>query len=110
VMKTKSAAPATGRVLGTDGPGPEERLALARLADTRGLARTRVTSHSDEIQVVTYDGEYIGRIRLAAAHARQQRWIAIPVGRQTTLGSYTSARAAANALGQATGRVIAPKG
>ena len=94
----------TNRTAATTGWLPAEQAALARLAGTRGLARTRLNAYTDEIQVVAYDGDYLGRIRLMGAHTRSPRWTALPRGRMTNTGTYTNPKAAAIALARAAGR------
>jgi hypothetical protein len=77
-----------------------EESALHRAAGRRGLVRTPLYPVSRVIQLVTVDGRYVGRIRLANPGARHQRWMATPPGGRP-LGPFHSARAAANALGRA---------
>ncbi|MFC0860888.1 hypothetical protein ACFHYQ_01130 [Sphaerimonospora cavernae] len=78
---------------------------LAKVRNTRGLVCTHLYAHSDAIQLVTYDGEHLGRIRLADAHARQS-WVAVPAGQVMTMGRYHSSKAAAKALAHAAGKPV----
>ncbi|MBY8889261.1 hypothetical protein K7472_31115 [Streptomyces sp. PTM05] len=79
---------------------------LAKAHDTQGLVRSKLYPHSDAIQLVTYDGEYLGSIRLAGGPARQASWVAVPEGQLMTAGTFHSPKAAAKALGLAADKAV----
>jgi hypothetical protein len=87
-----------------------EETVLHRLARTRGLAYAPLEPSSEAIQLVTYDGEHLGHVRLDGPHSPQARWVAVPRHQGPPLGTYTSARAAARALARAAGQTITPNG
>lgn len=55
-----------------------EHLALERLAGTRGLACTPLVAGSEVIQLVSYDGDHIGHVRLDGPQAGGECWGAVP--------------------------------
>jgi hypothetical protein len=75
-----------------------EEMALQRLAGTRGIAHTPLEPRSDVIQLVAYDGQHVGHVRLDGPHGRQECWVAVRKGQARAVGSYGSAAAAAAAL------------
>jgi hypothetical protein len=83
-----------------------EEIVLERLAGTRGVAHAPLEPRSDVIQLVTYDGEHLGHLRLDGPHGPRERWIAVPKSEARPVGSYGTAGAAAEALAQALGKKI----
>jgi hypothetical protein len=75
-----------------------EDRAVARLANVPEIGVARLVPGSRVVQVVTFDGRYIGRIRLVDAHSRHARWWAKPSGHAPVMGPYRSVKAAARAL------------
>jgi len=75
-----------------------EEDAVARLAGHPGLAWTRLYPRSRVIQIVAWNGHYLGRVRLARHHEPADRWTAIPNSGRPA-GPYPTVGAAAAALG-----------
>jgi hypothetical protein len=82
----------------------QEEMVLQQLAGTRGVARAPLEPRSDVIQLVTYDGQHLGHVRLDGPHGPQERWVAVMKGRGRSVGTYGSAEDAAKALAQAQGQ------
>ena len=59
---------------------------------------------TDVIQLVTYDGEHLGHVRLDGPRGPGERWVAVPKKQARPVGSCPSARAAALALSRASGK------
>jgi hypothetical protein len=83
-----------------------EKAALTGLAGTSGLRRAPLEPRSDVIQLVTYDGEHLGHIRRDSASATGETWAAVRRLTGRTIGSYPTARDAAQALALACGKEI----
>jgi hypothetical protein len=87
----------------------QEESVLRRLAGTRGLACAPLEPHSGLIQLVAYDGEHLGHVRLDEPRGR---WVAVSKaaagGRPD--GSYATAQDAAGALARAAGKTIGESG
>lgn len=93
------------RVLWAAGWHLQERMVLDRLASTEGLARARLESRSEVIQLVTYDGEHLGHIRRETGPRQEKRWVAVVRDQARQAGTYRSAAAAATALARACGKL-----
>ena len=78
-----------------------EETALRSLASTRGVACAPLMPGSDVIQVVAYDGEHLGHVRLDGPRGRGERWVAVRTKQAHPVGSYPSPQAAARALARA---------
>jgi hypothetical protein len=94
------------RVVWVAGWRLQEQAVLQQLAGTRGLARARFDPRSDVIQLVTYDGEYLGHVRRENRPGPGERWLAVRKDRARPAGCYGTALAAAEALAQACGKEI----
>jgi hypothetical protein len=81
-----------------------EELALEQLAARPGLARAPLVPGSDEIQLVTRDGEHLGHVRRDETRGSAGRWVAVAVKQAQPCGRYTSAGAAARGLARACGK------
>jgi CBS domain-containing protein len=90
----------------TGDPTGAEMRVLRRLASIGGLAYAPLSSHQRDVQVVAYDGRYLGRIRLTGEHTSHPAWIAVPPTGVATLGTFSSPRAAARALARAAGNDV----
>jgi hypothetical protein len=90
----------------------QEEAALRRLAGTRGLAIVPLEPCSDLIQLVTFDGEHLGHVRLDGMHGLQERWVAVSKAAADTQldGSYATAGEAAAALARTAGKTIRKTG
>jgi hypothetical protein len=84
----------------------QEEIVLQRLAGTRGVAHAPLEPRSDVIQLVTYDGEHLGHVRLDGRRGPGERWVAVLKDQGQPVGTYDSAEAAAEALAQALGKKI----
>jgi hypothetical protein len=82
-----------------------EEAALEGLARTRGLRRAPLEPRSDVIQLVTFDGEHIGHIRLDCTAAAGQTWVAVPQPSGRPVGSYRGPGEAAEGLARACGKL-----
>jgi len=82
----------------------QEQTVLEQLAGTRGLARARLESCSEAIQLVAYDGEHLGHVRRDSPGGTGERWVAV-LKHGAQLGAYGSAADAAAALAQACGKM-----
>ena len=82
----------------------QEETVLRQLAGACGLAYAPLEPRSDVIQLVTYDGEHLGHVRLDGPHGPAERWVAVLKTEARPVGRYGSARAAAEALAQALGK------
>ncbi|WP_158734266.1 hypothetical protein [Streptomyces sp. NRRL F-2747] len=71
-----------------------EEAALAGIADAEGLALAPLCPPSRVIQVVSYHGLHLGRVR----QEREGGWIAVAKGAAHSSGPYEDARAAAESL------------
>jgi len=94
------------RILWAAGWHLQERMALDRLADTKGLALARLEPRSEVIQLVTYDGEHLGHIRRETGPGQEKRWVAVVKDQARQAGTYPSAAAAATALARACGKHV----
>jgi len=74
-----------------------EETALRSLASTRGVARAPLMPGSDVIQVVAYDGEHLGHVRLDGPRGPGERWVAVRKKQARPVGSYPSPQTAARA-------------
>lgn len=87
--------------------------ALATLAGSHGLALARLWPGSQAIQVATFDGAYLGRVRRAHSPAGDCQWLALARAARKSSGPYPTDRAAAQSLpGEAparSGRGEAPR-
>jgi hypothetical protein len=81
-----------------------EETVLRQLAGTRGLAFAPLMPGTDVIQLVTYDGEHLGHVRLDGPRGPGERWVAVRKKQARPVGSYPSAQPAAQALAQASGK------
>jgi hypothetical protein len=81
-----------------------EEAALAGLAGTRGLCWAPLEPRTEVIQLVAYDGEYIGHIRRAPEAGRGETWVAVARSLGRPMGCYHSAEEAAEALAVACGK------
>ncbi|MGM9439161.1 hypothetical protein ACTAF0_02340 [Streptomyces murinus] len=79
-----------------------EEQALERLARVRGLACTPLFPGHPVIQVVAYDGRFLGRVRRHDDGPRA-RWIAVPAHTARELGAYRTLHGAARALSRRSG-------
>jgi hypothetical protein len=82
----------------------QEQDVLRQLAGTRRLARAPLEPRSDVIQLVAYDGEYLGHVRREGPAGPDERWVAVMKRQARQVGSYGSAAAAAAALARACGK------
>ena len=87
-----------------------EELAVEHLACTSGLARAGLVPGSDVIQVVTWDGEYLGHVRRDRQCPLSECWVAVLKRHARPCGRYDSAQAAAAALAQACGKATRSTG
>jgi hypothetical protein len=81
-----------------------EQSALERLAGTRGLACTPLVAGSMTIQLVSYDGDHIGHVRLDRPHADGDCWLAVPKPSGDPVGHLSTAAAAVWMLALVSGR------
>lgn len=81
-----------------------EELALEQLASTAGLRRTPLLPGSEVIQLVTWNGEHIGHVRLDTSQPASERWVAVALKQGRLGGWYASAEAAASELARACGK------
>jgi hypothetical protein len=106
--------PAVGspdRILWATGWRLQEQSVLRRLAGTRGLACAPLEPYSDLIQLVAYDGEHLGHVRLDGLHGVRERWVAVSKEADAQpAGCYATARDAAMALARAAGKTIRGSG
>jgi hypothetical protein len=72
--------------------------ALETLRERPGLALAPLWPGSPVIQLVTFDGVHIGRVRLENPHERRESWVAVPLPPKRSHGSYSSAWTAAESL------------
>jgi hypothetical protein len=84
-----------------------EETVLRLLAGTRGVAFAPLMPGTDVVQVVTYDGEHLGHVRLDGPRGPRERWVAVRRKQARPVGSYPSAQAAAQALARASGKKAA---
>jgi hypothetical protein len=91
------------RILWAAGWHLRERMALDRLAGTKGLACARLEPRSEVIQLVTYDGEHLGHIRRETGPGEVKHWVAVVKGQARQAGTYPSA---ATALARACGKHV----
>lgn len=78
-----------------------EELALEHLLARPGLATAPLVPGSEVIQVVTYNGEHLGHVRLEAPDGC---WVAVALRQARLCGRYASAEAAARGLAHACGK------
>ncbi|WP_407836844.1 hypothetical protein ACE1OC_10745 [Streptomyces sp. DSM 116496] len=71
-----------------------EETALAGLAHVEGLALAPLCPPSQVIQVVSYGGRHLGRVR----HQQEEGWLALVKGTAHATGPYEDARSAAESL------------
>lgn len=83
----------------------QEQDVLARLAGTKGLARARLETRSEAIQLVAYDGEHLGHVRRESQAGQAKRWVAVLKDRARRVGVYPTADAAAEALARTRGEI-----
>jgi hypothetical protein len=83
-----------------------EEAALASLADTRGLQRAPLDVRSQVIQLVTFDGQYLGRIRRDTTPGTGECWVAVRLLTGGIIGLYQTPDDAAEALAAASGKHI----
>ena len=81
---------------------------LRWLAGTRGLVCAPLEPYSDLIQLVTYDGEHLGHVRLDGLHNLRERWVAVSRAAADVrpAGGYATAQDAARALARAAGKMV----
>jgi hypothetical protein len=80
--------------------------ALAKARNSTGLVCTRLEAHSDAMQQVTHDGEYLGRIRLAGGQPARSVGSPSRSAGSRTAGSYHNPKAAAKAPARAAGKTV----
>jgi len=83
-----------------------EEAALASLAGTRGLRRAPLDLRSQVIQLVTFDGQYLGRVRRDTNPGTSESWVAVRLLTGGVIGLYQTADDAAEALAIACGKRI----
>ncbi|MFE4261091.1 hypothetical protein [Streptomyces sp. NPDC056883] len=71
-----------------------EEVALAGLAHVEGLALAPLCPPSQVIQVVSYSGRHLGRVR----QQQEEGWLALMKGTAHATGPYDDARTAAESL------------
>jgi hypothetical protein len=71
-----------------------EEAALAGIAHVEGLALAPLCPPSQVIQVVSYNGQHLGRVR----QQQGEGWLAIVKGAAHSTGPYDGARSAAESL------------
>lgn len=86
-----------------------EETVLELLAGTCGVAVAPLLPGTDVIQLVTYDGQHLGHVRLHGPRGPGERWVAVPRKQARPVGSYPTAQEAAQALARASGKQ-APEG
>jgi hypothetical protein len=105
-MTDTPAVASPDRILWATGWRLQEESVLRRLARTRGLACAPLDPCSDLIQLVSYDGEHLGHIRLDGMHGLQERWVAVGKAADAQPdGCHGTAGEAAWALARAAGKV-----
>ena len=110
-MTDTPAVASPDRILWATGWQLQEQSVLRRLAGTRGLACAPLEPYSDLIQLVTYDGEHLGHVRLDGLHGLRERWVAVSKAADAQLiGCYASAGDAARALARAAGKTARETG
>lgn len=106
-MTDTPAVASPDRILWATGWQLQEQSVLRRLADSRGLACAPLDPYSDLIQLVTYDGEHLGHVRLDGLHGLRERWVAVSKAADAQpVCCYGTAREAARALARAAGKTI----
>jgi hypothetical protein len=106
-MTDTPAVASPDRILWATGWQVQEQSVLRRLAGTRGLACAPLEPYSDLIQLVTYDGEHLGHVRLDGLLGVQERWVAVSKEADAQPdGCYATARDAARALARAADNTI----
>jgi hypothetical protein len=107
-MNETPALAGPDRIIWATGWRAQEESVLRRLAGTRGLVCAPLEPYSDLIQLVTFDGEHLGHVRLDRLHDLRERWVA--VSRATAdprpADGYATARDAATALARAVGKIV----
>jgi len=96
--------------MGVTGWWVREEAVLRRLRHTQGLAYAPLDLRSEGIQLVTYDGEHLGHVRLDWLQGSRARWVAVPKREGRPVGAYGTAGEAAGALAQLAGKLIPPNG
>ena len=110
-MTDTPAVASPDRILWATGWQLQEQSVLRRLAGTRGLACAPLEPYSDLIQLVTYDGEHLGHVRLDGLHGLRERWVAVSKAADAQpIGCYASSRDAAKALARAAGKTARETG
>jgi hypothetical protein len=95
------------RIVWATGWQAQEESVLRRLAGTRGLACAWLEPYSDLIQLVTYDGDHLGHVRLDGLRNLREHWIAVSraAADPQPAGDYATAQDAAKALARAAGKM-----
>lgn len=104
-MTDTPAVASPDRMTWATGWRAQEESVLRRLAGTRGLACAPLDPHSGLIQLVAYDGDHLGHVRLDEL---RERWVAVSKAAAGSRpdGSYATAQDAARALAHAAGKTI----
>jgi hypothetical protein len=96
------------RIVWATGWQAQEESVLRRLAGTRGLVCAPLEPYSDMIQLVTYEGEHLGHVRLDGLYNLRERWVAVSraAADAQPAGGYATAQDAARALARAAGKMV----
>jgi hypothetical protein len=107
-MTDPRAFASADRILWATGWRSQEESALRQLAGTRGLVCAPLEPYSDLIQLVAYDGEHLGHVRLDGLRGLRERWVAVSKAAPDAQpdGGHATARDAARAPAHAAGKAI----